>query len=208
LKIWDHDGALVYSCSDDGHIGTFVLKKPSATSKFKVEGKKQTLQALALHPDGASIFVGTVAKVLWIDLDTKAVLKSMVGHKGEVSVLELFTVSPEQPPFLISAGNSERDHVISVWKVDAAAKADEDDGLPEAMLNANECVSFACAARDNSEDASEGDALIGCVSASGVFRAFDFDPRSKRKKNKAIRPRATVQVSHKVKQCPARKVEK
>ena len=61
---------------------------------------------------------------------------------------------------------------------------------PDAMLNANEAV------RSVSIGAKRDEILIGCVSRSGFFHAFEFDPASKRKKNKAIRAKISVKVSH------------
>ena len=86
--------------------------------------------------------------------------------------------------------NCSRDHVISVWKLDEEEKVDEITG-PEFTLNANECISSL----DAIESAdSNGEFVVGCVTKSGVFHAFELDVNSKRKK-KVARPKATVQVA-------------
>ena len=83
--------------------------------------------------------------------------------------------------------------MVTVWKLEKDAKEDY-----LTMLNVNESVNFACVAKRAEEEEAEedADALIGTVSSTGVFRAFEFDPRSKRRKSKMInRPKLTVKVA-------------
>jgi hypothetical protein len=45
----------------------------------------------------------------------------------------------------------------------------------------------------DSSASSDGEVHIGCLTKTGVFHSFEFNPEGKRKK-KALKPSATVQV--------------
>lgn len=128
------------------------------------------------------------------------VLKAFGGHKGDITSLTvlLTPLSAKLPPFVISTGGNEQDHTIAIWKLDDEVKEREEKDivLPDIMLNANEAVKAVCvgAKSDGSAPQDNAEVIIGCVSTSGFFHAFEFDPASKRKKNKAIRAKNLVKV--------------
>ena len=188
-QAWTISGSDLYTCSEDGQIGhcrVNARKSKPTFEKFRPEAKKSKLFSLALHPSEASALVGSTSKILWVDLDTKSTLRAFQGHQGNVISLEVIhnTVSA---PLLASAGSGERDQVISVWSLDPEAAKTT---LPEVTLNANEGVRSLCGLSAS----KERDAVIGCVTASGNFQCFEYDPAGKRKKGKSVKPRFTVQV--------------
>ncbi len=194
---------MVYSVSNDGHVGCSLARK-SAVSKFRPGGGKsrqQPLFSVALLPERGSVgglLVGSFSLVMWLDLDTKLVLRTFGGHIGAVATLQTFSVASEPIPYLLSAGASEKDRTISVWKLDPSSggKRDVEEAEPLALLNVNETVSSLTSIVPRADEDWDG-VLIGCVSKSGVFRGFEVDPCSKRRKKKAVRPKVTVQVRKK-----------
>ncbi len=184
-QVWNSEGTTVYSCSHDGSVGCLLAKK-SVVSTFQPEDKKQPLLSLAVTPEGNGLLVGAVTSIFWIDIDTKVTLRSFASHcNGGVTSLSVIAIAPELPLFVLSAGNGDKDRLVSVWRLQEAETKE-----PDAMLNVNEVVRTISAARTD-----EGLAVISCVSRSGVLTCFQFDPASKRKKNKVIRPSATIQVT-------------
>ena len=201
---WADSGLEVFTCSSDGCVGRLSLKK-SSFSKFRPEGlaskKRQGLFSLALHPSQSSALVGTTAKVLWIDLDTKSTLGSFTAHlHGDVFTLQVF--GGATTPHVIIGGVGDKDRVVSVWKLEAASDGQDcnvdDDRAPAAIFDTNDSVKSAFAAAD-SPGRSDGDWILGAVTKSGVLHCFRFnvdDPATRRKKRggKPIKPKSTIQV--------------
>ncbi len=170
---------VIYSVSDDGTIGKWNSKARGQSSTFTPEAKKAKLYSLSMHPSGNSILVGTMAKVLWIDVDTKAILRTFNAHKGQVSILKVFTMESEV--FFASAGSNERDLSLSIWPL----KAEESEqSQPVVMLDTNEIIGSV-----NISD--QGPNLIGCVTESGIFHCFELDLAKK----KVQKPKATIRIS-------------
>ncbi len=187
----------MYSASKDGHIGVWRVRK-ATSSKFRpVSSAKHPLSSLALLPEevaGNGVLVGAEAQVMWVDMDARTVVRTFDGHSGAVAAIEVFSLpSVAKSAFFLSTGSSEKDRMINVWRLEAKGKTKKEEAemKPEAFLNASEALESLTVTASN--DGDEEVALVGCVSKTGVFRLFDFDPNSK-KKGKAGRPKVTVQV--------------
>ena len=173
-------------------MGKFRLK-PREASKFVPEEatggkKKPKLTAIALHPSETSLIVGMGPKIVWIDLGTSCTLRTFSGHSGDVIGLRLFNITPESH-FFASTGASDKDHNISLWSLKSEEDSEKDCVRPEAVLNVNESVTNTTVSVVN-----ENEAIVNAVSTSGVLYSFEFDAQSKRKKNKTLRPKITLQV--------------
>ena len=205
---WADSGLEVFTCSSDGCVGRFALKK-SSFSKFRPEGlakKRQGLFSLALHPSQSSALLGATARVLWIDLDTHSTLGSFSGHlQGDVLTLRVF--GGVSAPHVMIGGVGDKDRVISVWKLEAicgqesngdnSAVAAAAGPAPSAIFDTNDSVKSAFAA----ENQEEGDWILGAVTKSGVLHCFHFNPDEagvgRKKRGKPIKPKSTVQVREK-----------
>lgn len=203
---WADSGLEVFTCSSDGCVGRFALKK-SSFSKFRPEGlakKRQGLFSLALHPSQSSALLGATARVLWIDLDTHSTLGSFSGHlQGDVLTLRVF--GGVSAPHVMIGGVGDKDRVISVWKLEAicgqesngdnSAVAAAAGPAPSAIFDTNDSVKSAFAA----ENQEEGDWILGAVTKSGVLHCFHFNPDEagvgRKKRGKPIKPKSTVQVA-------------
>ena len=193
----DGGGAVVHSVSQDGCVGTLHVRK-GTSSKFRPggggggAGKRRPLFSVALLRDGSNgLLAGTFSRVLWVDLDARAVLREFGGHVGAVSALAALPPSPRNPaPLAVSAGASEKDRAASVWRLDEVER-------PEALLNVNETAESVVISESGEEGG--GNVLVGTVSRTGVFRCFELDAAAaggggKRKKTRTIKPKVTVQV--------------
>ena len=189
FQVWTSSGSDLYSCSSDGFVGFFNVRK-SSFSKFRVgdDSRKHAFYSMGLHPSESSLLLGTDTNVLWVDLDTKLTLRSFGGHVGEVASINVFVGSTG--PAFVSHGAGDKDLALSVWSLEEGGKKGAEEVQPAATLNVNESVSAVTAV-----PAGEGFVHVGAVSRSGVFHAFEYDPASKRKKNKSQRPKLTVQVA-------------
>jgi len=194
---WSSDGQRVFSASDDGHVGCIDAKKLSVAYRFMPEGdrpKREALHSIVLA-ENSSILVGGAARILWLDLDTKSVLRVLVGgHVGYVTALALLPL-PRAEPLLFSAGAGDKDRAVAVWRLERVAGQAEMS--PETSLGVNETVAAVSASLSatHDDDGDLGDVVVTCVSLGGVLRLFEFDPNAKRKKIKTLRPKATVQVA-------------
>ena len=202
---WADSGIELFTCSSDGCVGRFVVKK-SSFSKFRPEGlakKRQGLFSLALHPSQSSALLGATAKVLWVDLDTQSTLGSFTGHlQGDVKTLRVF--GGASAAHVMVGGVGDKDRVISVWKLEDLGGHDSNGDnsnavaasgpVPSAIFDTNDSVKSAFV----SENEKDGDWMVGALTKSGVLHCFNFNPNDagvrKKKKGKPIKPKSTVQV--------------
>ncbi|TRY63064.1 hypothetical protein TCAL_07148 [Tigriopus californicus] len=186
--VWNTAGSIVYSCDEAGYIGQFPISKAVFT-KFKCGIKKASLFSIRLHPQGSSLIVGSKSQMIWIDLESQKPIHTFVDHQGDIRALSVFTSS--ESAYVCASGSSEKDLTVSVWKLDANILSQDN---PEVTLNVNETVHAICTSPSHHDDVGNG-VRIGCVTASGMFHCFEFDPESKRKKGKLLKPKLTIQVA-------------
>lgn len=177
----------MFSCDEAGFIGQFQASK-AVFSKFKCGSKKTPLFSIRLHPQGSSVIVGSKSQMIWVDLESRKPLRTFVDHQGDIRTLAIFNTPSSA--FVCASGSSERDLTVSVWKLDADELSHD---VPEVMLNANETIHTICVGQSTHHEVGSG-VKIGCVTTNGVFHCFEYDPESKRKKTKLLKPKLTIQV--------------
>jgi len=125
--VYQENGRLVYSCSDDKYI--IQWDGANQTIKRKWKGDEQSVKMLCLGPTGTTLLSAGCSIKLW-NLHTKELLQTYNGHSSPVTLLR-FSQYRQQIDGLADDGyyfmsGSNDDRVISAWQVNTTKQENKE----------------------------------------------------------------------------------
>ena len=228
--MWNSGSSEIFSCSLDGFICQIDVKASKLMSKFHANyndtssGKaksasrkslgrgREPLHSICLHPSEKSVIVGSLSKIIWIDLDTKAPLKMFEGgHVGIISSLAILQVCKQS--YILSTGDSSDDYTITAWKLsleDVTDNGKREKAKKQILNQSSDSIVAKFSLNENvrsiflpetsssklanpASSVQESEQIFGAITKSGTLHYFKHEWNSTKKK-KPIKPKSSLQV--------------
>ncbi|XP_015184773.1 PREDICTED: WD repeat-containing protein 43-like [Polistes dominula] len=173
---WSTNSGL-FTAADDHCIIQWNIHENEIKSKWKCGKAKVT--ALAVTKDGKSV-ISADRIIKWWDLSTKKIIKTFIGHAGQVNSLNAITVN-ENNNYLISGANE--DTCLSIWALDET----KNDDSSVASLAMKDEASFVSAHVNE-----ESQVIVSATTKSGQVHIFKCEPNGS---FKPFKPKLKIAVT-------------
>ena len=182
--------------------------KATSASRKSLGRGREPLHSICLHPSEKSVIVGSLSKIIWIDLDTKAPLKMFEGgHVGIISSLAILQVCKQS--YILSTGDSSDDYTITAWKLsleDVTDNGKREKAKKQTLNQSSDSIVAKFSLNENirsiflpekltnpASSAQENEQIFGAITKSGTLHYFKHEWNSTKKK-KPIKPKSSLQV--------------